>query len=221
MKKIKISSELIAMFFILLVAGCAQQTSTVTDTGTQPGTGKGRTVFAMKDASADMESVTSVKTTVDTVKVHSQAEGWTTVSSSAHTYDWIQLKNENKAGLLADAQLKEGTYDQVQLHISNVVVTDAKGSHQAKIPNNDYQITGNLVVKADSTSAATFDFIADESVHATSDGNYVVAPVVEYQTKSDATVNVQSNSDVRISGGETTTDIKVGMEINGNFGVCL
>ena len=218
----------LGLILVMLVGACTStsvksdySSSNAQSSGNTQQSSQGRAVFAVKDASADMESVTSVKTTIDSVKVHSQAEGWTTVSSSSQTYDWIQLKNNDKAALLADAQLKERTYDQVQIHISNVVVTDSKGTHEAKMPNKDYNIKGNLLVKADSTSSATFDFIADESVHATSQGDYVVAPVVEYQTKSDATVNAQSSSDVKISGGQTTTDVKVGMDINGNVGVGL
>lgn len=218
MKKANLFLVSLSLVLLIAAAGCVQQPSG-TGTTTQPG--KGRAVFTMTDAAANMESVSSVKMTVDSVKVHSAAEGWTTVSSSAKTYDLIELKNKNEMALLADAKLDAGTYDQVQLHISKVVVADAKGSHEAAMPSKDYKINGNLIVEADSTSTATFDFIAHESLHVTSEGDYVMASVVEYESKIDAEVEFESNNRVEIEGGRTTTSTKVGMDISGNVGVGL
>src|SRR3989344_2846968 len=212
--------ELLVMCMIIavLASACAQQV--VDDTGTAS-TQQGRAVFAITDAAADMGIVSSVKVTVESIKVHSAAEGWVEVSSAQKTYDLLQLKAENKNELMADVQIDEGTYDQIRLGISSVVVTDANGTHEAKLPSNELKITGKLVVEANSTAAATFDFIADESLHVTGNGKYVMAPVVEFESRECADVSVQSNNRVEIRGGDIKTDVKVGMDISGNVGAGL
>lgn len=203
---------------LLLLAACAQQVAVEEDqTGTQPQ--KGRTVFTITDAAADMGAVSSVKVTIDSIKVHSAAEGWVDVSSTAKTYDLLQLKAQGSQALLADIQLEEGTYDQIRLDVSSVVVTDANGQQEAKLPSGELKIIGNLVVDANSTSTATFDFIADESLHVTGNGKYVMAPVVKLETKEDADVSVKSDNTVEIKGGNLKTSVKVGMDENGNVGV--
>ncbi len=181
----------------------------------------GRAVFTITDAAANMSAVTSVKVTVDSVKVHSSTEGWVTVSSQPKTYDLLKLKTEGSQELLADVQLKEGTYQQVRLDVSKVVVTDASGEHEAKLPSGELKIVGELVVKANSTSTATFDFIADESLHITGKGEYILAPVVKLETQEDAEVEVDAESKVKINKGRVKTSVKVGMDAEGNVGIGL
>jgi hypothetical protein len=205
------------LIFALLLAGCAGQGGT-----TQAG--KGRAVFTMTDAAADMGAVSSVKVTVDKVSVHSAAKGWVDVSTSPVTLDLMELKRlsaESKQALLADAQLDSGNYEQVRLEISKVVVTDAQGDHEAKLPSGELKIIGNLSVQSNSTSVAAFDFIADESLHVTGKGEYILAPVVKLETRDDAEAQVQSDGHVVVTGGNVRTSINVGMDEKGNVGVGL
>lgn len=196
--------------FVLLIVlfGCTQA---------QDG---GRVVFTMKDAAADMGSVQKVEVTIDSVSVHTAAEGWTTVSSTSATYDLLTLKAEGNQVVLADVQLKEGTYNQVRLDISKVVVTDADGEHEAKLPSGELKIVGDVEVKENTTSAATFDFIVDESLHMTGNGQYIMAPVVQFESRTDAVVDVSGGS-VRVTGGQVKTNVKVGMDVDGNVGIGL
>lgn len=207
---------------ILFLAAC-QQLPQEPSTGVTPPkqAEEGRAVFSIADAAADMGSVTAIKMTVDEVSVHSAAEGWTTVSSAQKTYDLLKLKAEGSQELLADISLKPGTYQQLRLHISKVVVADASGEHEATLPSGDLKIAGNLVIDAGSTSTATFDFMADESLHITGDGKYILAPVVELETKEQADVEVKSDNKVEIKAGKTIEKTKVGMDIAGNVGVGL
>ena len=210
MKKISILLGL-----MLLIVACTQQ---VSDTQTNH---TGRAVFAITDAAADMGTVSSVKVTVDSIRVNSQSEGWVIVSSSAKTYDLLKLQAENKNELFADVQLKEGSYNQIRLDISKVEVTDANGTHEAKLPSGELKLNGELVVKANSTSVAKFDFIVNESLHVTGNGKYILAPVIQLETREDADVQIKSNNRVEISGGRIKTNAKIGMDINGNIGVGL
>ncbi|MFA4955978.1 MAG: DUF4382 domain-containing protein [Candidatus Methanoperedens sp.] len=198
-----------ALIAVVLLAGCLQA----------PTTTQGRAVFTIKDAAADMGTVSSIKVTIDSVQVHNATEGWVTVSSTPQTYDLLKLKTEGSQALLADVSLKTGTYQQVRLMNSKVVVTDASGDHEAKLPSGDLKIVGELTVNTSSTSTATFDFIADESLHVTGNGEYIFAPVVKLETRENADVDVSSKANVKINRGTIKTNIKVGMDIDGNIGV--
>ncbi|MBI4145057.1 DUF4382 domain-containing protein [Candidatus Woesearchaeota archaeon] len=195
----------------VLVAACAPAQQSTT----------GRAVFALTDAAADMGAVSSVKVTVDSVRVHNDAQGWVTVTSTPQTYDLLALKASGDTVLLADLQLSEGSYQQIRLDISSVVVVDENGTHDAKLPSGELKIVGGLDVEANTTSAVTFDFIADESLHVTGNGQYIMAPVVKLETRTDADVEVSSDKRVEVSGGRVKTDIKVGMDVAGNVGVGL
>ena len=228
------------VLFSMLLFGCTQQQaatatleSTIGDTPTptplgssyngnypRP-TGSGRVVAAITDAAADMGSVSSVKVTIDEVQVQSATQGWVTLSSTPKTFDLLELKAKGKAELLADANLTEGSYSQMRLVISKVVVADGNGTHEAKMPSGELKLNADLVVDADSTSTATFDFIADESLHMTGKGEYILAPVLHIETREQAQAEVEFDGRVRIMGGRVVSDEKVGMDAKGNIGVNL
>ncbi len=181
----------------------------------------GRVVFAMTDAAANMGSVSSVMVTVDNVEAHSTTEGWVTITSNAKTYDLIELKNSGEFAVIADTNVKAGMYDQIRFDVSDVTIVDDQGEHEAKLPSNKIMINSNMDVNESGTATATFDFIADDSVHVTGNGKYILAPVIQVETRSDAEVESKSNNRVVISSGNVKTKVKVGMDMNGNVGVGL
>ncbi|MEW6036465.1 MAG: DUF4382 domain-containing protein [Candidatus Micrarchaeota archaeon] len=195
----------------LLLAGCYSPPAA------QSG-GTGRVVFTIADAAADMGAVSSIKVTVDSVSVHSASKGWVTVSSTPKTYDLMELRASAERSLLADAQLDSGEYQQMRLQISKVLVADASGTHEAKLPSGEMKITGGFNVTPDSTSTATFDISADESLHVTGDGQYILAPVITVETRENASAVVESDVRVKISGGSVRTSTRVGMDEKGNVG---
>jgi len=218
MKLIKNIMVLVFMVTLLLLAVSCVPPQQMEETPVM-GEEEGRVVFSITDAAANMSAVTSVMVTVDSVRVHSATEGWLTVSSEPQTFDLLKLKAEGSQELLADVTLKEGTYQQLRLDISKVVVVDADGEHEAKLPSGELKIVGDLEVKANSTSTATFDFIADESLHITGNGEYILAPVVQLETKTDAEVEVKADQKVEVKAGKTKASVKVGMDAEGNVGV--
>jgi hypothetical protein len=195
------------------LAGCVQSKGT-----TYYPPGEGRFVATIADAAADMGTVSSVSLRVDSVRVHSTTKGWVDVTASPQTFDLLQLKANGTQSLLADANLSIGAYDQVRLEVSNVTVIDSQGIHQAKLPSNELKVMGDFEVKANSTTAVNFDFIADQSLHVTGNGKYILAPVIQTESRSDADVVVNGKSDVRISGGSVKTRVKIGMDAEGNVG---
>ena len=179
----------------------------------------GRAVIMIGDPGINLSAISSVMLTVDSVSVHSTTGGWMTVSSTPMTYDLLQLKAQQMDALLADVQLKPGTYEQLRLNISKVVVTDANGTHDAKLPSGDLKIVGKLIVNANATSTTLFDFDAGQSLLMTGSGEYILAPVVHLVTMENTNVTIGSDHSVKTKGGKVRTDIKVGMDEHGNVGV--
>ncbi len=213
MKKILLILVLLSLF----IAACTTTPEIPSGTGEKTG----RVVFSITDKAAEVSSISSVKVTIDNISAHSETEGWIDVSSTQKTYDLIELKAEGKQVLLADAQLKEGSYDQVRLSISKVMITSANGEEEAKLPSGELKIIGTTDVEANTTSSVKFDFIVDESLHLTGNDKYIFAPVVQFETKENVDVDVASDNEVKVDGGNVKTNIKVGMDVSGNVGIGL
>ncbi len=209
----------VSLMLVLLLAGCTQQGGT--NNYTQPGAQGARVVMLAADKSADLGSITSIQVTINSIQVHSATQGWVTVSSNPETIDLMLLKASGKQSLLADINLQNGTYDQARLEISNVVVTDAQGSHQAKLPSGDLRIVGDFDANQNSTAVAIFDFHADKSLHLTGNGQYILAPAVHFQTRENANVDDNNQQNVIVNSGEVKTDKEVGMDEKGNVDVGL
>jgi len=202
-------------FALLIIFAVATLLSACTP---QQLTQDGRAVFVLTDAAADMGSVTNVSVTIDSIKVLNESGSWITVSATPQTYDLLKLKSTNTQVLLADYNLTQGTYNQVRLEISKVIVTDASGDHVAKLPSGELKLVGKLIINGNSTSTVKFDFIADESLHITGEGTYIFAPVIKFETRQKAEVDTRFRENIRIINGNVDENKKEGMDINGNFG---
>ncbi len=213
----KQEKKIIGLVFLLLTISLIVACSSSLDVR------DGRAVFIVTDAAADMGAVTSIKMTVDDIKLHGE-EGWVDVSSKQQTFDLLKLKAEGTQALLADVKLAPGTYDQVRLHISKVIVTDASGDHTAKLPSGELKLIGKVVINDNSTSTIKFDFIADKSLHITGNGLYIFAPVIRLETRERANVEIErkENDDrdvnVTIKEGNINDDTEQSMDVDGNFG---
>ena len=186
-----------------------------TPTTLTPASGQGKVILGITDAAASLEGVSSIMITVDKVEVQSAAGGWVTVSSETKQYDLWALKQSGAVVLLADINLSAGTYNQIRLNISKAQVTASGTIQEAKLPSQTLKIVGRFVVEEGKTTSAVLDFKADKSLHITGSGKFVMAPVVNLQTKSDASVTVQSNNTLTISGGKVETEVNVGMDERG------
>ncbi len=174
----------------------------------------GNVVFAIKDASTDISGVSSINVTVDQISVHNDAKGWVTASTESKVFDLMALKASGAIELAGQSSLEAGTYDQVRLNISKVIVVKNGQSVEAKLPSNTLTLTAKLVVEANKTSTITFDFLADKSLHATGNGKYILAPVVKLQTKSSADVTV-TGKNVVIVGGKVEHESTEGVDQDG------
>jgi len=182
------------------------------------GAAQGKVVFAVTDATAEIKNISSINITINEISVHSDKEGWVVVSSATKEFDLLKLKSEGALELAAQSNLKVGTYDQVRLNISKVVVVKEGQSIEAKLPSNKMTLTGSLVVNADTTSTITFDFLADKSLHMTGNGKFILVPVVRLETKSGADVSFEGKK-VKILGGKIEHENTQGMDENGKIKV--
>jgi hypothetical protein len=191
------------------------QTSLNTTSTYNPKT-QGKVVFGITDAAGDMQGVSSVLVTVNQVQVHSAVNGWVTVSNETKQYDLLTLKQSGAVSLLANANIDAGTYDQVRLMVSKVVVVKNGVQQEAKLPSGELKIIGNIVVNADKTSSVIFDFIADKSLHMTGNGKFIFAPVLKVSKQEDVKVELKSNNEVNITGSKGENDQNVGMDSKGD-----
>lgn len=181
---------------------------------------EGRFVMALTDAAQDLESVSKIIVTVDSAQIHSTAYGWTDLNVGSTDYDLLELKSTGDLALVTDSNVSAGSYDQLRLHISKVLVVDETGTHEAKLPSNDLKFMTSFYVEENSTSTITLDVIADESLHREGNGQYVLAPVVQVESRADASVRIESDQTVKISGGSVNS-VKLGMDETGRIGVGL
>jgi hypothetical protein len=191
-----------------------QNTTVVTNT-TVVDNSHGRVVAVLHDAPAG-GTVTSVKVTIDNIEVFSPDTGWVTLSGDEDTYDLLQLQNGNNV-LLGDKVLEAGTYTQFRLKISSIIVTDANGEHNAKIPSEKMQVKTILTVEPNATAVLDIDFDAAESLHVTGNGEYIVTPVLHVTTYETANVMLRGRV-VTVSGGTVVSDITVSQDTRGEVG---
>lgn len=198
-----------------MVLGAVLFYSTVNKSTTPTTSAQGRVVVGISDAATAITGVTSIMMTVDKVEVQNSTEAWVTVSSVAKQYDLLALKQSGAVALLADINLPVGTYNQIRLTINKIEVTASGKTQEAKLPSGTLKIVGRIVIEEGKTASVVLDFKADKSLHITGNGKYILAPVVNLQTKSDASVEEKSDATLKISGGKEEDEVNVGMDEKG------
>ncbi|MES2023752.1 MAG: DUF4382 domain-containing protein [Patescibacteria group bacterium] len=177
---------------------------------------EGKVIYSITDATADLSTISEINMTVTSTEMHSEANGWTTVTTTPYTYNLLALKANNENSFLASISAPTGTYDQVRLMVSSVMIKMKNGTvKEAKLPSGELKINTVLVVSNGETSSVNFDFMASKSLHVTGNGGYIFAPVVKTETKSSASVDIDTNNVVKIGGGHTDSDDTNGMDIDG------
>lgn len=175
----------------------------------------GTVIIGLTDAAMSLENVTEVMAIVGEVRIHSAAKGWITLSEEKKQLDLLKLKANGIVTLLAEANVEPGTYDQIRLTIEGVRVTHNGKTAAAKLPSGDLKIMAAMTVRADETSAAVVDILADQSLHVTGSGKIIFAPVIKVQSHSNADVKIGTDQSIEVRGGYKETDEEVGMDENG------
>lgn len=186
----------LATLLLLLLAFTACTTQTVVDEdddGVADGTTivNERTVVRDETAEGEGRIITgitgsasqSMKITIDSVELYSAEEDdWVIIASDEDTYDLVTASGLLLAG---DEQIDAGTYTQLRLDISSVMV----GNTNVQIPAEKFIVPVNLAIPAGSTTVVAVDIHGDESLQLIN-GRYVFTPVVSVNTCADATAMV-------------------------------
>ena len=146
-----------------------------------------------------------------------EAGGTVVVSAETQTFNLLELKAGATLALVAQADIPAGTYNQVRLMVSKVEVVKSDGATaEAKLPSGELKIVGNIVVAEGANTNLTLDFLADKSLHMTGKGEFIFAPVVAMESRSNAEVAVDADRKVKVSGGKIDSNIKVGTDVDGS-----
>jgi len=167
---------LIPVLLLFFYTGCSEDNST-----NPAGSGQGQLKISMVDSPAQYDQVNIVVTRVEVHMADSSEGSWMVVNPVPHTYDLLLLTN-GASVVLGDTFLTAGHYTQLRLILgegSNVVVngdtlpliipsgmqTGIKLNHEFDIePGNLYELM--------------LDFNADQSIHVTGNGVYMLNPVI-------------------------------------------
>ncbi|PIQ92471.1 MAG: hypothetical protein COV70_00510 [Parcubacteria group bacterium CG11_big_fil_rev_8_21_14_0_20_39_22] len=179
--------------------------------------GQGRIFFSITDDTADIESVKEVSLEVKEIEVYNEAQGWTTISSDERKYDLLKLKSEGKAELHTADAVDVGEYDKVRLTLGDVVIDhESRGEVDATLPSSQIVFNTNIQVRNQEDSYIEIDFIADESLHITTDNEYIFAAVVEVQTRNGAEIEISDKDRaVTVSGSSVDSTVQVGVDLTG------
>ena len=100
------------------------------------------------------------------------------------------------------------------------IVVDSKTDVEvrATMPNNEITFDLNTDVKSDSNASIVLDFIADQSLHVTTTGEFVFAPVVEVTANSEADVEVDNSDTMTVRAGSANnveSRTSIGVDLDG------
>lgn len=189
---------------------------TTTPTYVPPKADAGRIVVAIADAAINIDNIKSVFITTTNVQLHNDQGKWVTISTAPKTFDLLELKRTGSLGLLANVSFDKGSYNQLRLTVSGVqVVLNDGTTHTAKLPSGEIHIVGLTTIEKAQTSAITFDFEVDRSLHITGDKTYIFAPVLKTLTRTSVSVEVLAQGKVRLLSGAASIEHSVGMDENG------
>lgn len=178
---------------------------------------KGNVNVSFTDATADMENITEVSMRVEQVELYNEAQGWVVVSTNNVEYKLLALKSRSEKMIYGTGKIAADTYTKTRVTIGTVtVMTRGNGNKIAVLPSKVFTADANVVVKADSETSLLFDVLADKSLHTTAKADIIFAPVMNIESRSDATVGTTVTGIVTISGGSVDTNKDYGMDIDGN-----
>lgn len=180
---------------------------------------KGKLVIAATDASPiQAPKIEAVLLSIDKIEAQKQNGSWVTVFTVPLQIDLMKLNQAKALGLLGQGFIDPGTYDQIRLHVMNVIVKQTNVAPViAQLPSNNLTILGKAVVELKKTSVITLDFLLDKSLHKTGSGNFILTPVVSLESRSNAEVAVDTSSIVQVKSGKVEDTKNEGMDLDGSF----
>jgi len=178
---------------------------------------KGAIFIGITDATADINNVNEVSMEVKKVEIYSATSGWTTISNRSNSYNLLFLNIMGKTELYAESRVVAGAYDRVRVTLGDTVVkTKTNGDIKAYSPSSQVVMNMNVMVRPQGGTLVKLDFLADKSLHITTDNKYVFAPVVKAESHSSSEVMIDNeNGAIESVGGVLDSSVSVGVDIDG------
>ncbi len=178
--------------------------------------GIGSLYIGVTDATADINNVSDISMQIKKVEIRNSAGEWVTVSSSSKVYNLLNLKENNTIKLYAQSNVPAGLYDRVRVTIGDSKVkTKSRGEVKAYVPASQIVFNMNINVLPNESTHLKLDILADQSLHLTADGQYVLALVIRAQSESGADVTVTSDEVVIVVNGKLDSDVSTGLDLDG------
>jgi len=177
----------------------------------------GEVVVSFTDETAQIENVSEIRMTVDKVELYSETKGWVEIDSSDVEYELLALKASGESHVYATAEVAADAYSRAKVTLKQAIVEEVDGSMEAAtLVATEIEMPASTRVEEGSTASVHLDVLADQSLHVTTEGEYVFAPVIAVETRSGADVTVASNGVVSLSGGVVDTNTTFGTDIDGS-----
>jgi hypothetical protein len=207
---------IIGIIVVILIIIGIRNSDTETSENTLNNAVKGTVYVSVTDATANIANVNEIDLSVKKVELHSAAQGWMTIAADDKSYGLLALKQAGRTELYAKADVAADTYDRVRVTLGDATVkTKTRGDLKAVLPSPYVVINTNLTVGENTSSNLKLDILADQSLHTTSTGTYVFAPVVVAEARGGATVAVANDNAVSVSGGTLSDTTTVGVDLTG------
>ena len=158
-----------ALSAALLLSGC-----TSTD-----GTGN----FKLFLTDQPIENASEIWVTISEINVHKEEVGFFTLSQEGQRFDLLTLLNTEE--LMLSTTLKEGTYTQIRLVVSQGEIVIDGVTYPMTVPSSEVKIPLVFNVMEDGSIEVVLDFVADESVnvvYTAEGGEYILNPVIRVKS---------------------------------------
>ncbi len=207
-----------AVLVILVIIGVVYYENHKTVSVAPESASGGSVYVGVTDATADIADVNDITMSMQKVEIHSEASGWMTLASNPKDYQLLSLNASGQTQLYVRADnVAPGSYDKVRITLGDTIVnTKSSGDMDATMPSSQVVMNTDLNVTAGETSNFKMDFNGSESLHKTSDDQYVFAPVVNTEATSNATVAVAPDNSMTVTGGTVDATGSVGVDLDGS-----
>jgi hypothetical protein len=178
---------------------------------------KGSVIVSFTDAAMDIQNVNDVSMKVSKVELYSATQGWVLVSNNQANYNLLDLNAKGHTVIYGTGEITADSYSKTRVTLDSVtVMTRNDGNKVASMPSKILNIDAKVNVFADSETSLKFDVLADKSLHATANNQYVFAPVVKVESRSRAEVTSTVDGLITVNGGTLDTNSTFGMNLDGS-----
>lgn len=181
-----------------------------------PGRDGGQIVVSVTDPSADMGAVAEVTLAVSRFELYATSTGWVTVSDADRSFGLLALDASGESALYAATHVEEGSYSRVRVTWGDATVTLKDGTTtEALVAGHQLEAAATVTVAEGESAHVGLAVNAAESLFVAADGSYVLAPVVDVESRRGAGIAVSGEGIVTVTGGRVESSVNVGTGLDG------